>query len=189
VRIHYRKHSAFVSAALLGAVTTLGVAATAQAMEPAPFTFTAYSNGAGGGALASGEYDTAAKALTERIPYLTTERGALDTNRCVAYAMTRQFPAARAACDAAIKDARLERVTFSLFGTEKGRRYDAASAYSNRAVLEWLLGDGAAAEQDLAEAERLAPEANFVVRNLTALHKHSRVTAVAVANQSATPLP
>jgi len=60
--------------------------------------------------------------------------------------------------------------------------------YSNRAVLRWLSGDMTAAEQDLAKAKRLAPKADFVARNLTALHEPATVTAASVASKSPTTL-
>jgi hypothetical protein len=187
MRNYTRRYGGFVSAAMLAAVTASGGGALAQAAESASFVFTASSNGAGGSALTSGEYDSAAKSLSEPRPSLNTDLGVVDTNRCVAYAMTQQFAAARAACDAAIKDAEQQRATLSVLGTERAARHDVALAYSNRAVLNWLSGNMAGAEQDLAKAKRLAPDADFVARNLSALHERKTVTAAAWPNTPAAP--
>jgi hypothetical protein len=40
-----------------------------------------------------------------------------------------------------------------------------AVSYSNRAVLNWLQDDVAAAHNDLAEARALTPAARYVLRN------------------------
>jgi Flp pilus assembly protein TadD len=187
--IHTRKSSRRARAVILGVATALMFGTGARGADPvARLVLVAYGNETGGRALADGEYDAAERILTEAHSWLSTDAGTLDTNRCVAYAMIHQFSAAHAACNAAIKGVEQEPVGFWVPGTESGRRHDAAVAYSNRAVLQWLSGNMAAAEQDLAKAKRLAPEADFVARNLTALHEHTTATAAAVASESAAPL-
>jgi Flp pilus assembly protein TadD len=58
-----------------------------------------------------------------------------------------------------------------------------AVAYANRAVMYWLLNDDAAARKDLAQAQELSPQADFVARNLVALKAHVEVA------EAGTPLP
>ena len=50
-----------------------------------------------------------------------------------------------------------------------------AVAYANRAVMHWLSSEDAAARQDLAQAQELAPGADFVDRNLVALKEHAEL--------------
>jgi hypothetical protein len=54
-----------------------------------------------------------------------------------------------------------------------------AVAYANRAVLHWLTDDVQSAANDLAQAKRLSPKADFVTRNVTALQSpHSAIAQV-----------
>ena len=50
-----------------------------------------------------------------------------------------------------------------------------AVAYANRAVVNWLSHDDAAAREDLAKARELSPQAAFVARNLAALKVHGEM--------------
>jgi hypothetical protein len=47
-----------------------------------------------------------------------------------------------------------------------------AAAHADRAVLRWLSGDPRGARADLARAQGLAPQAGFVVNDLSALRSH-----------------
>jgi hypothetical protein len=133
----------------------------------------AYVDAAGGSALESGEYATAARTLKQMLAWTAVDPGALETNRCVAYTVTRQLPAARVACDAAVREAQSERSGFLAATVWNTGAYDTALAYSNRAVLEWLSGDKAAAERDLVRARALAPGADFVAHNLSAVRERT----------------
>jgi hypothetical protein len=55
-----------------------------------------------------------------------------------------------------------------------------AVAYSNRAVLNWMLNDTRAAQSDLKKAASIAPKATFVARNETALESHAKFARVSV---------
>jgi hypothetical protein len=50
-----------------------------------------------------------------------------------------------------------------------------AVAYANRAVVNWLSNDEAAARADLARAQQLSPGADFIALNLVALEAHAEV--------------
>jgi hypothetical protein len=154
-------------------ILTAALATTAAAADAAdPFVLVAYSNRTGGQHLVSGDYSGATEALHSDATLPDPQ--ALDTNACVAYAMSQQLKQAHAACDAAVREAR-SADSVVLAASAQARRQSAASAalaYSNRAVLHWLDADLPAAQADLARAQALAPEASFVVRNLTAMRAH-----------------
>jgi len=100
--------------------------------------------------------------------------------------MTKQWEAARVACDAAIKDARDERASLPGWMQWAARRHDdyVAVAYANRGVMHWLAKDVSAAQLDLAKAEALSPKADFVARNLEALRTRNALAQVAAGPQS-----
>lgn len=175
---------------------TLGILAAAllstsvaAADAPDPFVLVAYSDRPGGTPLAGGDYDAATRMLRRMPPASMLDPAALDTNRCVAYAMTRQLAAARLACEAAVEE--LKPQAGSVLAERHGGQddADAALAYSNRAVLRWLSADRAAAQQDLARARRLAPHADFVLKNLAATQGHRDVPASPAAEHQALATP
>ena len=168
--------------ALAGALL-VGSAAFA-ADEPHTFELTAFSNGTAGEALVSGDYNTALSELSRHAHSLDSDT--VNTNRCVAYVVTRQIEAARAACDAAVREAQqaITSMPVSLSWARSDYLDYLALAYSNRAVLNWVANDTAAAQSDLKKAAAVAPKAAFVARNLTALQSHSTVAQVAVAPKS-----
>ncbi len=141
---------------------------TASAMSSVQPLLVAYRSEAGGSALGRGAYDEAVRILAEAQPPRTSP-GALATNRCVAFTVTRMIPAARMACDLAVQQAPQDPRGLPRWGAGHDLRYDIAQAYSNRAVLEWLTGDAVAAQRDMAAARSLAPSARFVVGNAAAL--------------------
>jgi hypothetical protein len=186
----HRKCGRQAQAVSLGILTAALVTATAAAAETAhPFVLVAYSNTAGGANLVSGDYGSAAQAVHQHSDASLPDPQALDTNRCVAYAMNKQLPQARAACDAAVRDAHSADDSMLLAWNAQARRESAASAavaYSNRAVLHWLDADLSAAQEDLAKAQALAPQASFVVRNLTAIRARQNTSAQSSATAQVT---
>jgi len=178
------RHAQAVSLGILTTAIIVSAAAAAESTEP--FVFVAYSNRTGGEKLATGDYSTAAHAVLGQAPSAAVaDPQALDTNRCVAYTMTKQLAKARLACDAAVQDAHSADGSMLSWSPQTRKQSDAAAAvaYSNRAVMHWLDSDMTAASADLAKAQALAPQASFVVRNLSALQAHqtevSQTTATA----------
>jgi hypothetical protein len=168
----------------LAAALLAGSAAHAADDSPRSFALTAFSNGAAGPALLGGDYNTAVRELSANVH--TLEADSLNTNRCVAYSMTRQLQAARSACDAAVHEAQeaISTLPVSMAWARGEYRDYLALAYSNRAVLNWLSNDSAAAQADLKKAASVAPKADFVARNMTALQSHSTVAQVSVVPKS-----
>jgi hypothetical protein len=165
------------------AAASLLLGSTAQAGEQShKFVLTAYSDARGGAELASGNYEAASKALRFRPNPAALDSSASSNNRCIALVMTKQWDAARAACDAAVLDAEHEKVTLPSYQywARKQENDYVAVALSNRAVFHWMSADSEAAAADLKRAETLSPKAAFVARNKEAL-EYSRV-AVAQSN-------
>jgi hypothetical protein len=172
----------------LAAVVSLLLGSAAQAGEQShDFVLTAYSNGRGGPDLVSGNYAAASQALRNHTSLSPSEDSTSSNNRCIALAMTKQWDAARAACDQAVRDAEREKVslpTYQYWSRKQENEY-LAVALSNRAVFHWLSSDGAAAAADLKRAATLSPSADFVARNQSALEwSHSAVAQVDVAAAS-----
>lgn len=184
----HRDRGRHARAVSLGILTALSITTVAQAAPPAdPFVLVAYSNRTGGEPLVSGDYSAAAQAVHLQTENAFSDPQALDTNRCVAYAMTRQLSQARAACDAAVHEAQAPDSMPLQWNPQSRRQASscAAVAYSNRAVLHWLSSDPAAAREDLARAAALAPGASFVARNLVAINAHQNLTSQTTAPASA----
>jgi hypothetical protein len=162
------------------AAALLAGSAAYAADQPHSFELTAFSNSTGGAALTSGDYTSAVQQLASQ---RALDSDSVSTNRCVAYTVTRQMAAAHAACDAAVRDAQQQIVSLPVSMTWARSEYRdyLALAYSNRAVLDWMSNDAAAAQSDLKKAAAVAPEAEFVARNLTALQSHNAVAQVTVA--------
>jgi Flp pilus assembly protein TadD len=160
--------------------TLLAGSAAFAADEPHTFELTAFSNGTGGKAILSGDYNSAQQELNTRERSLDVETVA--TNRCVVYTLTRQIDAARAACDKAVHEAQQEiaGLPVSLSWARSDYRDYLALAYSNRAVLDWVTNDTTAAQSDLKKAASVSPKAPFVARNLSVLQNHNAVAQVAV---------
>ncbi len=176
------------SALGLAATVSLLLGAAAQAGERAPdFVLTAYTNGKGGTDLISGNYAAAGKALHYRPTLSAAENSTNSNNRCVALAVTKQWDAARAACDEAVRDAEHEKAalpSYQYWARNIENDY-VAVALSNRAVLHWMSADREAAAADLKRAEALAPKAAFVARNKSALeYSHTSLARIDVAAKS-----
>lgn len=146
------------------------------------FVFTAYSDAAGGPEVVSGRYRAALQALESHPDTMDLDPSAANTNRCVAFSMTLQWRQARAACDAAVHaaSAQITGVPTWLRGIRQSQNEYLALAYTNRAVMHWMSRDGEAAEDDLGKARALAPQANFVARNVAALAAHVTVARATV---------
>jgi hypothetical protein len=130
-----------------------------------------YTNAVGGENLQARQYTMMLEQLRKLTPAALAHSYTSNTNLCVAYIATRQFETARSACDAAIHTARREK---NLMGdwsgwSRKNYHRSIALAYSNRAVLHWLMHDTEKAASDVARAQALSPKAEFVMRNVAAI--------------------
>ena len=169
------------------AVALLGSAVPAAEPPSHNFVLTAYSNARGGKELVSGDYTAAAQTLRYHQGFATSEPGSISNNRCVALAVTKQWDAAKAACDDAVRAAQFEKATlpaYQYWARHLENDY-LAVALSNRAVLHWLSSNSAAAADDLKKAAALSPKSSVVERNRAALeYSRSSVAQVAVAPAS-----
>jgi hypothetical protein len=163
-----------IAAALINTVVS-------AADKPDPFVLVAYSNRAGGTQIASGEYLTATQ---ETHASVQADPGALATNHCVAFAMSEQLAQAQRACDSAVEAAHSEQAQLPSWNPRSHAQAanSQAVAYSNRAVLRWLSADTQGARQDLARAQALAPQASFVLRNVTAMQSHENASPASTAS-------
>ena len=161
---------------ILGAALALASGA-ALAQGSHRFVFTAYTDVAGGAEVVAGRYRAALEELSGDPSSMALDPSAVETNRCIAYSMTLQRQKAHAACDAAVRAASTQRNLPSAWWRRSHESDDdyLALAYANRAVLEWMSSDEAAARKDLAEAREIAPQSGFVAQNLAALEAHGKV--------------
>jgi hypothetical protein len=139
------------------------------------FVFTAYSDAAGGAAVVAGRYQAALRELANHRDIMDLDPSAANTNRCVAYSMTLHWQEARAACNAAVHTAAEEQLRAQASWLPSSNTEGLAVAYANRAVVNWLSHDDAAAREDLAKARELSPHAAFVAHNLAALKVHAEM--------------
>jgi hypothetical protein len=167
---------------------TLAVGTGAQAAETAhtPMVLTAYSNGAGGPSLLKGDFTDALTEIQHYKPQAMIAASAKATNLCVAYAATKQLTEAKTACDAALRQAKYDRLTASRYtaGASHENAY-VAIAYANRAVVHMLSKDEASAKADLERAKVLAPNADFVEKNALSLASKSSSTIAQLQVSSA----
>jgi hypothetical protein len=131
-----------------------------------PLILASYTDEVGGRSLKLGRTELALEQISARKSRRPSTT--LLTNQCVARTVLRQWADARSSCDAAVAvaiDGRNGAGT--QFGTDR-RMVDRslAVAYSNRAVMHWLMRDAIAAQNDLAKARGLQPNASYVTRNL-----------------------
>jgi hypothetical protein len=180
---NFGRHARAVSLGILAVALAAGATRAAELSDP--LVMVAYSNRAGGEHLAGGAPVSAAQLTPRQAGLALADPQATDTNRCVALAMTHQLAAARSACDAAVHAAQ-DPDANGLSWEPRARQRSAAAAavaYSNRAVVRWMESEPAAARQDLARAQALAPQSDFVVRNLSAMQTRqtadNRTTATA----------
>lgn len=172
----------------LAAAVSLLLGSAAHAGEQShSFVLTAYSNGRGGTDLVSGNYQAANEALHNHASLSAVDGSTSSNNRCVALAVTKQWDAARTACDQAVRDAEREKAALPsyLYWSRNLENDYVAVALSNRAVVHWMSSDSAAAAADLKRAATLSPNADFVARNKSALEwAHTSVAQVDVAAAS-----
>ena len=166
----------------LGAAIALALFSGAALADGAQrFVFTAYSDASGGADVVAGRYQAALRELASHRDIMDLDPSAANTNRCVAFSMTLQWQQARAACDAAVHAAVEGRLTAQASWLPSSNTESLAVAYANRAVVNWLSHDDAAASEDLAKARELSPSAAFVARNLAALKMHAEMAQVGAA--------
>jgi hypothetical protein len=166
----------------LGAAVALALmSSSALANGAHRFVFTAYTNAAGGAQVVAGRYHAALARLNGQPVTMESDAAAINTNLCVAYSMTLQLSAARAACDAAVQAAKQQRALPTAWwsGGHPSPDDSQAVAYANRAVMYWLLHDEQAARSDLLRAQALSPQSAFVAQNAAALKAHTRMVAQA----------
>lgn len=170
----YRCNSRVIPLALYAGMTLSMTANAFAAGQPHPFVFTAYPKIAGGQDLVTGRYRTAARQLRYGASGHGANGAAINTNRCVAYFMTRQWHAAQSACDTAVRQARRDRFGSPSWADWSSTTGDErlAAAYTDRGVMRWLSHDKSGAQKDFAKARELSPYSNFVKRNLTAVKFH-----------------
>lgn len=180
-----RAHSIRRSRAIGAALALALVSGAALADGAHRFVFTAYADAAGGADVVAGRYRAALEELKSHPAAMAMSSAAADSNRCVAYSMTLQWPEARAACDAAVRAAREERGSSPAWWswTPAPDEESIAVAYANRAVMHWLVNDAAAARRDLAQAREHSPQSEFVALNVAALKRHTEIA------QAGTPAP
>jgi hypothetical protein len=171
---------------LVFAAALLAGSAAHAADQQHAFVLTAFSNGAAGQSIMTGDYAAAVKQLDTKSQTLLLDTSSLSTNRCVAYSVTKQLDAAHSACDAAVREAQQEiaNLPVSLSWARRQYRDYLALAYSNRAVLNWLSNNSTAAQDDLNRAQAVAPKADFVAHNLSVLHNRNAVAQVSVVSKS-----
>jgi hypothetical protein len=131
-----------------------------------PLILASFTDARGGVALERGNTERAVELIHGR-KYGRPSSAEL-TNLCVARTVLRQFDQAREVCDAALSRALADRASHDIrFGASRIAANQAvAVAYSNRSVMNWLVGDAVAAHHDIVAARALAPWASFVSRNL-----------------------
>ncbi len=162
----------------LAAAASALLGSAAQAGEH-DFVLTAYTNGRGGHALVAGDYATAGKLTSYKSNLSAFETSSNSNNRCVSLTVTKQWDAAKAACDKAVRDAEREKAMLPSFESWAQNAQDdcIAVALSNRAVMHWMADDNAAAAADLERAARLSPRSAFVQRNQSAFEYSRREPA------------
>ena len=142
--------------------------AQAQTSEKA-LVMSVYLDTAGGESLIAGNYERAFAQLAHQTPSDNLGSLAVATNLCVAYTMTHQWEQAKANCDAAIVDARAHDAD-GVFDFSAGWAKRLATAYSNRAVLNWLRNQKREAVADVTKARSRAPKLEFVAQNWLVLN-------------------
>lgn len=165
-----RQRSQALRLAIAAALLTGSVVHAAD--QPSKFVLTAYTNAPGGHSIVSGEYDTALVELKHPPMFSLDDAATVANNRCVAHAMLGEFETAMSACGEAIASARRDLRSLGVSEVFERRKYSdyLAVAYANRAVVDWLSKDAVSAASDLASAAELSPKADYVVRNIAALH-------------------
>lgn len=157
------------------------VAAHAADVTAPKLVLTAYINGVGGEEVMAGNYDAALTQIKRNRTASSDEYSAKVTNECVTYAATKQLTQAMSACDAALRSAKADRMgTLRVSSGAHVQDGYLAIAYANRAVVQMMAKNPDAAKSDMARAKSLAPDAEFVSKNLVAME--SSTSKIAQAN-------
>jgi hypothetical protein len=121
--------------------STLVVAAAAHAdVEAGKLVLSAFTDVAAGDQLLAGDYAAVIQKLAPHSTDFNMNEVAASTNLCVAYVASGQLGEAHNACDEAVRLARWDESTVSLW--ERLAHHDALSiANANRAVLNKLSGE------------------------------------------------
>ncbi len=127
-----------------------------------------YLDAVGGDSVLAGDYQSAIRRIESHNASGDLDSVAAATNLCVAYTMARQWDEAASRCDRAVTGARLSDVD-DVYDSGKGRGNRMATAYSNRAVLEWLRNDRQKAVTDLTRARSSGPRLELVAHNWLAM--------------------
>jgi hypothetical protein len=127
-----------------------------------------YLDTPGAESVLAGDYKSAIRKIESRRP--SDNMGSLQaaTNLCVAYTMSQQWDEAKSKCDGAVVGARASDAD-DVFDFHAGQNRRLATAYSNRAVLNWLRNERQRAVADVTRARSLAPQLECVARNWVAL--------------------
>lgn len=139
----------------------------------------AYQTGLGKYLLA-GDYATVIEDLRNHGDRFRADPVAESTNLCVAFIMARSSDSAHAACDEALAVAKSDSPGVTVVARTT-RNEEVALAYSNRAVLNWISDRMDSARDDIAKARALAPQSDFVLRNVVVLGEARSVRALTVA--------
>jgi hypothetical protein len=155
-------------------VTALCVSAATQAEPGKGYILTAYSDAVGGEQLLSGQYSAALVRLRSAKDDTVSSKAVKKTNVCVAYAMMHKLKEARVACDAAVVAATADRSHSQGLVSRSRIQEDSAVAiaYSNRAIVHSLFNETVGSAEDLAEAHYLAPQTDYIVRNIAAFKRN-----------------
>jgi hypothetical protein len=128
-----------------------------------------YLDTAGADSVLAGDYKSAIRKIGSRRPSDNMGSLAAATNLCVAYTLSQQWDEAKSTCDGAVIGASASDADDVFdFGAARGKRL--ATAYSNRAVFNWLHNERQKALADVTRARSLAPRLEFVRRNWMALN-------------------
>jgi hypothetical protein len=139
------------------------------------YVLTAYSDAVGGSQLLAGRYSAALSSIRVSGSGTASTEVVKRTNACVAYVMLRRLREATATCDAAVSAATLDRFHAKGIVSRSRVQEDSAVAiaFSNRAIAHALSNQTVSSAEDLAEAHYLAPQSDYVVRNIAAFKQAS----------------
>ena len=166
-------HRTWVTQITCFLVTAIGACAATQAEPGKGYVLTAYADAAGADQLLTGHYSAALVTIRGTKGATADSEVVRETNACVAYVMLRRLPEARTACDRAVTAATTDRshakgvVSWSRVQEDSA----VATALSNRAIVHALSNEVVGSAEDLAEAHSLAPQSDYVVRNIEAFKR------------------
>jgi hypothetical protein len=177
-----KRHTGKLATAIAAASILSAAAAHAADVTAPKLVLTAYVNGVGGEAVMDGKFDAALTEIKRNRSASSDEYTAKITNECVAYVATKQMSQAANSCEAALRSAKADRMGALRFssGASIQNSY-LAIAYANRAVVQMMTKNPEAAKSDMARAKSLAPDAEFVSRNLLAMESSSSKIAQVTA--------